>query len=34
MPALRLPRQPFRILLLLVSRAGETGSREEIQGAI
>jgi DNA-binding winged helix-turn-helix (wHTH) protein/tetratricopeptide (TPR) repeat protein len=31
---LRLPRQPFRILLLLVSRAGETVSREEIQGAI
>ena len=31
---LRLPRQPFRILLLLVSRAGETVTREEIQSAI
>ena len=31
---LRLPRQPLRILLLLVGRAGETVSREEIQSAI
>ena len=31
---LRLPRQPFRILLLLVRRAGEVVSREEIQTAI
>jgi DNA-binding winged helix-turn-helix (wHTH) protein/tetratricopeptide (TPR) repeat protein len=31
---LRLPRQPFRILLLLVSRAGETVTREEIQSAV
>jgi DNA-binding winged helix-turn-helix (wHTH) protein/tetratricopeptide (TPR) repeat protein/TolB-like protein len=30
----RLPRQPFRILLLLVQRAGEVVSREEIQAAI
>jgi DNA-binding winged helix-turn-helix (wHTH) protein/tetratricopeptide (TPR) repeat protein/TolB-like protein len=30
----RLPRQPFRILLLLVRRAGEVVSREEIQAAI
>ena len=30
----RLPRQPFRILLLLVRRAGEVVSREEIHAAI
>jgi len=30
----RLPRQPFRILLLLISRAGEVVSREEIHAAI
>jgi DNA-binding winged helix-turn-helix (wHTH) protein/tetratricopeptide (TPR) repeat protein len=31
---LRLPRQPFRILLLLASRAGEVVSRDEIHSAI
>jgi DNA-binding winged helix-turn-helix (wHTH) protein/TolB-like protein/Flp pilus assembly protein TadD len=31
---LRLPRQPFRILLLLVRRAGEVVSRDEIHAAI
>ena len=30
----RLPRQPFRILLLLVRRAGEVVSREDIHAAI
>lgn len=30
----RLPRQPLRILLLLVERAGEVVSREEIQAAV
>ena len=30
----RLPRQPFRILLLLVARAGEVVSREEIHDTI
>lgn len=31
---IRLPRQPLRILLLLVRRAGEVVSREEIQSAV
>jgi len=31
---LRLPRQPFRILSLLLARAGEVVTREEIQQAI
>lgn len=31
---LRLPRQPFRVLLLLVRRAGEIVSRDEIHAAI
>ena len=31
---LRLPRQPLRILLVLVSRAGEVVSRDEIHAAI
>jgi DNA-binding winged helix-turn-helix (wHTH) protein len=31
---LRLPRQPFRVLLLLVRRAGEIVSRDEIHAAV
>ena len=32
--AVRLPRQPFRILLLLAGRAGEIVTRDEIRAAI
>ena len=32
--AVRIPRQPLRILLLLVRRAGEVVSRDEIHAAI